>query len=186
MQATWSDLDSKESVSTSSKNARYNPNDLLAFIASIESLHGSNCDGDSDDDEFTDEEMVKFLSNLVVKHYILIKSYMKDHDILVTYKNKIDMFNVEKTNLLEKIKFLESNHHSLLEKNNVLTQGIKNNKSSSMNENFHPGTKVLNEILDKCKTHGHKRDLGYINNDNTPSNGETVFFKVTDETLNPT
>ena len=29
-----------------------------------------------------------------------------------------------------------------------------------MNENFHPGTKVLNKILDKCKTHGNKR-LGH-------------------------
>ena len=48
-------------------------------------------------------------------------------------------------------------------KNNALTQEIKNNKPSSfVNENFHPGTKVLNEILDKCKTHGDKRGLGYI------------------------
>ena len=37
----------------------------------------------------------------------------------------------------------------------------KNNKPySSVNENFHPGTKVLNKILDKCKTHGNKR-LGH-------------------------
>ena len=38
-----------------------------------------------------------------------------------------------------------------------------------MNEIFHPGTKVLNEILDKCKTHGDKRGMGYINKDETPS-----------------
>ena len=31
-----------------------------------------------------------------------------------------------------------------------------------MNENFQPRTKVLNEILDKCKTYGDKRGLGYI------------------------
>ena len=30
--------------------------------------------------------------------------------------------NAEKSNLLEKIRFLEFEHHSILEKNNVLTQ----------------------------------------------------------------
>ena len=65
------------------------------------------------------------------------------------------MLNAEKTNLLEKIRFLESEHHSLIEKNNVLTQEIKNNKpSSSVNENFLIGTKV---ILDKYKTYGDKK-----------------------------
>ena len=42
----------------------------------------------------------------------------------------IDVLSVEKTNLLEKIRFLESEHNSLLEKNNALTQDIKNNKPS--------------------------------------------------------
>ena len=47
---------------------------------------------------------------------------------------------------------------------------MKSNKSSSsMNEIFHPRTKVLNEILDKCKTPGDKRGMGYINKDETPS-----------------
>ena len=53
-----------------------------------------------------------------------------------------------------------------------------------MNENFHLETKVLNEILDKCKTHGvkckthsDKRGLGYINKDKTPFNRETMFVK---------
>ena len=62
-----------------------------------------------------------------------------------------------------------------------------------MNENFHLETKVLNEILDKCKTHGvkckthsDKRGLGYINKDETPSSGETMFAKGKDETLNQT
>ena len=55
---------------------------------------------------------------------------------------------------------------------------MKNNKSSSfMNEIFYPRTKVLNEILDKCKTHGDKRGLGYINKDETPSTRETIFVK---------
>ena len=170
MQVTWSDIDSEESASIASENARYDPNDLLAFIASKESIHGSDCDSDSDDDEFTDEQRVEFLSNLVVEHERLIKSYMKNNDILDAHKNKIYVLNVEKTNFLEKIRLLEFEHHSLLEKNNALNQEIKNNKpSSSMNENSHLGTKVLNEILDKCKTHGDKRGLGYINKDKTPS-----------------
>ena len=63
----------------------------------------------------------------------------------------------------EKIRFLKSKHHSLIEKNNALTQEIKNNKPfSSMNEKFHSRTKMLNEILDKCKTHGDKGGLGYM------------------------
>ena len=53
-----------------------------------------------------------------------------------------------------------------------------------MNENFHPGTKVLNEVLDKCKTHGDKRGLGYINKDETPSSEETMFVKSKDVTPN--
>ncbi|RVW88755.1 hypothetical protein CK203_034703 [Vitis vinifera] len=121
MKATWSDTNSEESATTTSQDARYDPNDLLAFIASVESVHDSNCDSDSDDNEFTDERRAEFLNNLVVEHERLIKSYMKDHDILEAHKNKIDMLNVEKTNLLEKIRFLESEHHSLFEKNNALS-----------------------------------------------------------------
>ena len=55
---------------------------------------------------------------------------------------------------------------------------MKSNKSSSStNEIFQPGTKVFNEILDKCKTHGNKRGLGYINKNETPSSGKTIFVK---------
>ncbi|KAL6319880.1 hypothetical protein AAG906_036952 [Vitis piasezkii] len=141
-------------------------------------MNDTDCDNDRDDDEFTDEQRVEFLDNLVVGHQRLIKSYMKNNDILQAHKNKIDVLNVENTNFLEKVRFLESKHHSLLEKNIALTQEIKNNNPSSfVDENFHVGTKVLNEILDKCKTHGDKRGLGYINKDETPSNGETVFVK---------
>ena len=64
IQATWSDNDSKESASIASEDARYNPNDLLAFIASMESVHDSDCDSNSDDDEFIGEQRAKFLSNL--------------------------------------------------------------------------------------------------------------------------
>ena len=56
--------------------------------------------------------------------------------------------------------------------------------SSSMNEIFHLGTKVHNEILDKCKTHADKRGLGCINKNETPSSGETMFVKGKYETLN--
>ena len=92
MQATWSATKSEESASTTSENAKYNPNDLLAFIASMEFVH----DSDSDDDEFIDEQRAEFLDNLVVEHERLIKSYMKNHDVLEVHKNKIDVFNVEK------------------------------------------------------------------------------------------
>ena len=85
---------------------------------------------------------------------------------------------LKRLSYLKKIRFLKSKHHSLLEKNNVLTQEIKNNQSSSfINQNFHPRTKVFNEILDKCKTHIDKRGLGYINKEETPFSGETMFFK---------
>ena len=51
-----------------------------------------------------------------------------------------------------------------------------------VNEIFHPGTKVLNGVLDKCKTHGDKWGLGYINKDETPCSGENVFVKGKYET----
>ena len=86
----------------------------------------------------------------------------------------------------KKNRFLKSEHHSLLERNNALTQEMKSSKSSSsVNEMFHLGAKVLNKILDKCKIHGNKRGLGYINKYETPSNGETMFVKGEDETLIP-
>ena len=97
MLATWSNMDFEESASTTSENARYDPNNLLAFIASMESMHDSDYDSDSDD-EFTDDQKAKFLSNIVVEHEKLIRNYLNDHDILEAHKNKIDMLNVEKTN----------------------------------------------------------------------------------------
>ena len=36
---------------------------------------------------------------------------------------------------------------------------------------------MLNEFFDKCKTHGDKRGLGYINKNETPFSGATVFVK---------
>ena len=40
---------------------------------------------------------------------------------------------------------------------------------------------MVNEILDKCKIHGDKKGLGYINKDETPSSEETVFVKGKDD-----
>ncbi|RVW75301.1 hypothetical protein CK203_055369 [Vitis vinifera] len=67
MQATWSDIDSEESGSTTSNDARYDPNDFLTFIASMESMHDSDCDCDSDD-EFIDDKKSTFLNNVIVEH----------------------------------------------------------------------------------------------------------------------
>ena len=55
---------------------------------------------------------------------------------------------------------------------------------SSMNKFFYFETKMLNEILDKCKTYGDKRALGHINKDETPFSGDIVFFKGKDDTPN--
>ena len=61
---------------------------FLVFIAFMEYVH----DSDSDD-EFTNEQKAKFLSNLVVAHEKLIKSYLK---IMIFLK-------LIKTRLMEKI-----------------------------------------------------------------------------------
>ena len=83
----------------------------------MEFVHDSDYDSDSDD-EFTNDQKAKFLSNIVVEHEKLIRNYLNDHDILQTHKTKIDMFNVEKSNFLEKKnRFLEFEHHYLIEKN---------------------------------------------------------------------
>lgn len=37
MQATWSERDSEESYSMTSKDVKYDQNDFLAFVASIDS-----------------------------------------------------------------------------------------------------------------------------------------------------
>ena len=55
MQATWSDTNFEENDSTTSEDVKYNPNDFLAFIAFMGSMH----DNDSDD-EFTNDENVLF------------------------------------------------------------------------------------------------------------------------------
>ena len=59
MQVTWSDINSKENDSTTSKDARYDPNDFLAFVALVESIRDSDCDSESDD-ELTDDYKIYF------------------------------------------------------------------------------------------------------------------------------
>ena len=105
---------SKDGVVTISEYARYDPNDMLSFVASIEHENNSYCDSDSDinDGEFTDEQRAKFFDNIFIEHERLIKSYTTNHEILNANKNKIDVLNAEKSNLLEKIRFLEFEHHS--------------------------------------------------------------------------
>ena len=75
----------------------------------MDPMNDTNCDSDSDDNEFIDKQRAEFLDNLVVEHKKLIKSYMKNHDVLESHKNKINVLSVEKTNLLEKIGFLNLN-----------------------------------------------------------------------------
>ena len=132
----------------------------------MESVH----DSDSDD-EFTDKQKAEFLSNLVVEHEKLIKSYLKIIIFFKLIKTRLKCLMDNILIYLKKNRFLKSNHHSLLEKNNALTQEINISKSFSFVKFFYLGTSVLNEILDKCKTHCDKRDLGYINIDETPSSG---------------
>lgn len=46
------------------------------------------------------------------------------------------------------------------------------------NEVFHPRTKILNEIISKGKFIGDKRDLGYLDESTTSSNGKTNFVNT--------
>ena len=94
----------------------YDHNDFLTFVASIESVY------DSDKyNEFIDDQKIAFLNNLVVEHEKIIKNYLRDHDIIENHKTKIDMLKEKRTNLFEKVRFLKSKHHYLLEKNNALS-----------------------------------------------------------------
>ena len=61
MQITWSDTDFEESGSSTFEDARYDPNEFLAFIASVESTHDSECDSDSDDEFINNQKAVFFL-----------------------------------------------------------------------------------------------------------------------------
>ena len=66
MQATWNDSDSKYNAFTTFEDARYDPNDMLAFVASMKHENDSDCDNNSDDDEFTNEQRAEFFNYLVI------------------------------------------------------------------------------------------------------------------------
>ena len=54
MQATWSDTNFEEIASTTSEDAKYDQNDFLAFVTSVEFVHDNECDSNNDD-EFTND-----------------------------------------------------------------------------------------------------------------------------------
>ena len=90
MQATWSDTDFEENDFTTFGDVRYDPNDFVAFIANVESMHDSQCDSDSDD-EFINNQKAVFFFNLIIEHKKLIKNHLKDHNTLEALKSKIDV-----------------------------------------------------------------------------------------------
>ena len=76
---------------------------MLAFIASVESMHDSDCNSDNDDDEFTNEQRVEFLSNLVVEHERLIKSCMKNNVVLKLIKIRLMCLMLKRLIYLRKL-----------------------------------------------------------------------------------
>ena len=68
----------------------------------------SEYDSDSDD-EFTNDQKTYFLNNIVIEHEKLIKNYLRGHDTIEAHKTKIDVLKEERTNLLEKLDFLNLN-----------------------------------------------------------------------------
>ena len=115
-QATRSDIDFEESGSTTSEDTRYDPNNFLAFVASMEFVH----DSDSDN-EFTNDQKATFLNNLVVEHEKLNKNYLRYDHILEAYKTKIDVLKEKNINILEKKnRFLDLNIILLLRRIRLL------------------------------------------------------------------
>ena len=66
-------------------------------------MHDSDCNSDSDDDEFTDEQRVEFLSNLVVEHERLIKSCMKNNVVLKLIKIRLMCLMLKRLIYLRKL-----------------------------------------------------------------------------------
>ena len=90
------------------------------------------------------------------------------------------MLKEEKINSLEKIWFLEKEHWFQLERNNVLSWEIEEQRKEvpSKIEISHPRTKILNEIISKGKFTGDKRGIGYLDESIAPSSGKTNFAKA--------
>ena len=59
---------------------------------------------------------------------------------------------VEKENIIENIKFLEYEYHDVVITNNSLTLELDQLGKilGSQNEVFHPSSKILNEMTEKC------------------------------------
>ena len=122
---------------------------------------------------------------MVDEYQHLIQSHIKVNTTYESPKFEIGMPNEEKMNYIENFWFLETEHQSLIERNNALTQEIEYWRKyiSSKNKVFHPKAKILNDIINKVRFHGDKRGLGYINKIETPTSRETIFVKSKEETL---
>ena len=84
----------------------YDSNDILAFVASMDPMNDTNCDSDSDDNEFIDKQRAEFLDNLVVEHERLIKSYKKNHEVLDIIKIRLMCLMLKILIYLRKLDFL--------------------------------------------------------------------------------
>ena len=91
----------------------------------------------------------------------------------------------EKSNHIEKIQFSRLSINIYLRETIFLTREIECQEYFfSSNGVFNLGTEVLNDILNKCKSHEDKRNLNYINEIETPTNRDAIFVKGKKETPN--
>ena len=94
--------------------------------------------------------------------------------------NEISTLKNEKENFFKNLKFVENEHNHVLEKNKSITLEIERigKHLASKNENFHLGSKILNENLSKDKSARDKTDIKYVNKEETHSSVKTKFFKA--------
>ena len=116
---------------------------------------------------------------------MLLNKYNKITIAYKSIKTKHDVLKEEKINSLEKFLFLEKEHWFQLERNNVLSWEIEEQRKEvpSTIEIFHPRTKILNEIISKEKSTGDKRGIGYLDASIAPSSGKIDFAKATKVSL---
>ena len=97
----------------------------------------------------------------------IISSY-----IIFRVFSNIFFMNFDKFLLIFLDMFTKSSYQCSNLRDNILAWEIKCKKSSfSSNGVFHTEIEVLNDIFDKCKSHGDKRDLCYINKIRTLTSG---------------
>ena len=73
----------------------------------MELVNDTDCDSNSDDDEeLIDEQRVEFFNNLIDDHEKLIKSYMKNNDILEAHKTRLMCLILKRLICLRKLDFL--------------------------------------------------------------------------------